>query len=122
MNLKESLEFNNFLVIGNTTNEEKYAYKIKSSLLRAGKNVVSIKEDYMHIDDIKEDIDVLDLCINPNSGLRYLEETNRTFKFVIIQPGAESIEIKNYLEKRNIEYVEGCLLLALKIHKGIEVM
>ena len=122
MNLKDSLEYNNFLVIGNTQNETKYAFKIKSSLLRAGKKVFSIKEDYMHIDDIKEEIDVLNLCINPNSGLRYLLETNKKFKFVIIQPGAESSEIKDYLEKRNIEYVEGCLLLALKIHKGIEVI
>lgn len=121
MNIKESLEFNNFVIIGNTINKEKYAYKIKSSILRANKSCFSIKEDGNSLNEVPFDIDVLDLCINPKYGLEYLKDSKKTYKYVVIQPGAESDEIINYLKEHNIDYVLGCLLLAFKIYKGIEV-
>ena len=121
MNIKESLEFNNFVIIGNTINKEKYAYKIKSSILRANKNCFSIKENGNSLNEVPFDIDVLDLCINPKYGLEYLKDSKKTYKYVVIQPGAESDEIINYLKEHNIDYVLGCLLLAFKVYKGIEV-
>ena len=36
MELKEVMEQNVFAVVGNTVNEEKYAYKIKAKLLEHG--------------------------------------------------------------------------------------
>ncbi len=32
------------------------------------------------------------------------------------QPGAESEEIINFLEDHNMDYIEGCLLVGLKLY------
>ena len=121
MDLKQSLEFNNFLVLGDTTKKEKYAYKIKSSILRADKNCFCVREDGNSIDDCPFEIDVLDLCINPIRGLEYLKSTKKKFKYVVIQPGASSDDIEKYLSDNKIEFVNGGLLMAFKVYKGIEV-
>ena len=39
MTLENVMKLKNFVVVGNTINEEKYAYKIKDGLLKAGYNV-----------------------------------------------------------------------------------
>ena len=62
-------------------------------------------------------IDVLDLCINPNLGINLLKENKKEIKVVVIQPGAESLDIINYLSNNNIPYIEGCLLVGLSLYK-----
>ena len=105
------------MVVGNTVNEEKYAYKIKDGLLKAGYNVECVGKELASINDVTMDIDVLDLCINPNLGIKLLTENTKKIGVVIIQPGAESEKIIQYLKEKNIEYIEGCLLLALSLYK-----
>ena len=117
MTLENVMKLNNFVVVGNTVNEEKYAYKIKEELIKSGYNVECVGKELPSINDVKMEIDVLDLCINPNLGIKLLEENNKNIKIVIIQPGAESDEIITYLKDKNIEYIEGCLLLALALYK-----
>jgi len=117
MELKEVMEYKNIVVVGNTINEEKYAYKIKHSLLNKGYNVLSVGKELNSINDVTFDIDVLDLCINPVLGLKLLKENKKDVKIVVIQPGAESIEIIDYLKEHNIEYIEACLLLGLSLYK-----
>ena len=62
------------------------------------------------------DIEVLDLCINPALGIKLLKENNKKIKIVVIQPGAESEEIIDFLNEKNIEFIEGCLLLGLSLY------
>lgn len=117
MELKEVMNLNNFVVLGNTLIEDKYAYKIKHSLIDAGYNVASVGKELSSINQVDFEIDVLDLCINPALGIKLLKENEKTIKIVVIQPGAESEEIIEYLKDNNIDYLEGCLLVGLKLYK-----
>lgn len=117
MDLKEVMRLNNFVVVGNTILEEKYAYKIKQGLIEAGYSVECVGKELASINDVSSDIDVIDLCINPNLGIKLLKENKKKIKTVVIQPGAESTEIIDYLKDNNIDYLEGCLLVGLKLYK-----
>ena len=116
MTLENIMKLKNFVVVGNTINEEKYAYKIKEGLLKAGYNVECVGKELASINDVLMDIEVLDLCINPALGIKLLKENNKKIKIVVIQPGAESEEIIDFLYEKNIEFIEGCLLLGLSLY------
>ena len=117
MNLQEIMELKNFVVVGNTINEEKYAYKIKHALLKNGYNVGCVGKELASINEVAFEIEVLDLCINPALGINLLKENKKPVKIVVIQPGAESEEIINYLKDNNIEYLEACVLLGISLYK-----
>ena len=87
MNLEKIMQYDNFVVVGNTINNEKYAYKIKHKLLENNYNVECVGKELKSINDVNFDIDVLDLCINPNLGINLLRENKKHIKAVVIQPG-----------------------------------
>ena len=118
MDLETIMNYKNFAVVGNTLDSEKYAYKIKENLKFYGYNVYGVHKEYSTIDSIEEEVEVIDLCINPILGLKYLKETNKNYKAVLIQPGAESEEIKEYLKSINKPFLEGCALIGLRRFKG----
>jgi len=114
MDLKEVMNQKVFAVVGDTVNEEKYAHKIKKKMKKHGYEVFPVGKELASLNDIPGDLDIVDLCINPNKGLALLKECNKDFKAVVIQPGAESDELVQYLKDNKIEYLEGCLLIGLK--------
>jgi uncharacterized protein len=114
MDLKEVMNQKVFAVVGDTTNDEKYAFKIKKKMLKNGYEVFPVGKELTSLNDIPGDLDVIDLCIHPAKGLALMKECNKEFKAVVIQPGAESDELVQYLKDNKIEYLEGCLLLGLK--------
>ncbi|MFK4785814.1 CoA-binding protein [Fusobacterium sp. MFO224] len=116
MNLKETMKMKNFVVIGDTLNKTKYAYRIKKELLAKGYKVASVGKELESINDVGFDIDVLDLCINPKAGIKLLKENKKEFKNIVIQPGAESREILEYLDEMGLPYIESCILVGLKIY------
>lgn len=116
MDLKEVMQQKNFVVLGDTLNEEKYAYKIKQGLIEKGYNVFSVGKELESINDVQEDIDIIDLCIHPVKGLKLLQECKKTFKMIVIQPGASDENLINYLNENNIPYMDGCLLVGLKLY------
>lgn len=118
MDLKEIMEEKNFVVVGNTFLEGKYAKKIKDNLIHYGYNVYCAYKEVKDINDIKGDIDVIDLCINPALGINILRECKKDYKYVLIQPGAESDEIKDYLKSINKPFLEGCALVGIARYKG----
>ena len=118
MDLETIMNYKVFAVVGNTLDSEKYAYKIKENLKYYGYKVYGVHKEYRDINSIEEEVEVIDLCINPILGLKYLKETNKDFKAVLIQPGAESDEIKEYLNSINKPFLEGCALVGLRRFKG----
>lgn len=116
MDLKEIMQESTFAVVGNTISEEKYAYKIKNALLEHGYKVYSVGKELYSLNEITEEIDIIDLCINPIKGLELVKECNKQFKCIVIQPGAESKELLEYLNDNKIPYIEGCLLVGLKLY------
>lgn len=86
MDLKEVMQNQVFAVVGDTLNEEKYAYKIK------------------------------DLCIHPAKGLALLKACEKSFKCIVIQPGAGDEALLSYLERTHQPFIEACVLVGLKLY------
>ena len=116
MDLQEIMQQRVFAVAGDTLNNEKYAYKIKTGLKEAGYTVYSVGKELASFNDIAESIDIIDLCINATKGLQLIKECKKSFKCIVIQPGAESDELISYLNENNLPYIEGCLLVGLKLY------
>jgi len=107
--------------VGDTLNPEKYAYKIKQGLLEHGYTVHAVGKELASFNDIPGEIDIIDLCINPVKGLALIKECKKSFKCIVIQPGAESEELLSYLNEKNLPYIEGCVLVGLSLYAGDKV-
>ncbi|MCI2062216.1 MAG: CoA-binding protein [Eubacteriaceae bacterium] len=116
MDLKEVMEQKVFAVAGNTLDKEKYACKIKDGLIKNGYTAYGVGKELDSFNDIDEDIDVIDLCINPVRGLELMKECKKDFKCIVIQPGAESDELKAYLDEKEMPYIESCILVGLSLY------
>ena len=115
MNLDKVMEYDNFVVLGNTLDPEKYACKIKERLLSCGYNAVGVYKELESLNDVDFDIDVLDLCINHHLGIKFLRENKKSIKVVVIQPNAGSKEITDFLDENKIPYLDGCLLVGCSL-------
>ncbi len=113
MTLKEVMSKARFAVVGDTLNPEKYACRIKNAMLKAGYTVYAVSKELESLNDIPDDIDIIDLCINPIKGLKLMQECKKSFECIVIQPGAGSEELKSYLKEHNMPYIEDCLLIGL---------
>ena len=120
MELKDVMNKKNFVVVGNTLKEGKYAYRIRNGLSKCGYNVSGVHNELGSINDVEGDIDIIDLCINPVKGLEYMKENVRKPQCVVIQPGAESEELIDYLKSENIDYLESCLLIGMRKYRGAD--
>ncbi len=118
MELKEIMNYKDFAVVGNTVVDGKYAKKIKDNLIHYGYNVSAVYKELKSLNDINFELDVIVLCINPHLGLEFLKECKKDYKAVLIQPGAESSEIIEFLKENNIPYLEGCALVGISRFKG----
>ena len=116
MTLKEIMGRRNWVVLGDTLNEEKYAYRIKQGLIEKGFVVECVGKEKASIDEVEMDIEVVDLCIHPVKGLKLLMETGKDIPCVLIQPGAGSEEIESYLEKKGIPFLNGCALKGMEAY------
>ena len=104
----------NFVVLGNTADESKYAYKIKKALSDNGYAVTAVPEEKDSLDEVDFDIDLLDFCINPVKGLELLKASEKKISYAVIQPGAGSNEIEDALFERGIPFINGCVLRELE--------
>jgi uncharacterized protein len=116
MDLKEIMNQNNFVVVGNTLSPDKYAAMIRKGLAEKGYTVAAVGKELVSINDVPFDIDIIDLCINAKEGLRLLKENRKSFKYIVIQPGASGEELVKWLGDNRIPYLDGCLLTGLAIY------
>lgn len=114
MDLKEVMDCKSFAVVGDTLCEDKYACKIKNGLMEKGYKVFPVGKELSSINDIGGDIDIIDLCINPESGLALIKECKKPFKCIVIQPGAQDKNLISYLRKNRLPYIEDCLMVGLR--------
>ena len=117
MDIKEIMEQKSFAVLGDTVSEGKPAHMIKERMTEKGYKVFPVGKELSSINEIDEDIDVIDVCMNPKKALELLKENRKAFKCVLLQPGTESEELTGFLEEKNIPYLKGCLLKGLKEYK-----
>lgn len=115
MELQNVMKQRSFAIVGDTLNEEKYACKIKQRMLANGYTVHGVGKELESLNDVPGELDIVDLCIHPVKGLKLIKECTKPFKGIVIQPGAESDELMTYLDEMNYPYIQGCLLVGLKL-------
>ena len=113
MELKQVMQQQSFVVVGDTLNESKFAYRIKHAMTDNGYDVQCVGKELASINDVEGEIDIVDLCIHPVKGLELLKSCEKSFKSVVLQPGAGSNEIRAYLTEQQIPFIDGCLLVGL---------
>jgi len=118
MDLSNVMEQKSFVIVGDTLNKEKYAYKIKQAMLEQGYEVQCVGKELSSLNDVSGEIDVIDLCIRADRGLALLRECRKAFKMLVLQPGASSPELISYLEENHIPYLQDCLLVGLKLYRS----
>ena len=112
------------LVLGATTNPDRYAYKAAERLTDNGFKVVPVGirkgelfgEVIVTDKSIQTDIDTITLYVGPERQLEwynYILETNP--KRVIFNPGTENSELQQQLISKGIEVEEACTLVLLSM-------
>lgn len=124
MNLKkETMELKNWAVVGATTKKNRFGYKIVKKLNKNDYNVFPVNPKFEEIDGLRcyddlssidSQIDVVDMVINPKHGIKVMEELNKLgIKYVWLQPGTRSQEIRDFAAENNIELIEDCIYASL---------
>lgn len=109
-----------WVVCGNVTDESKYAYKILKQLKEKGFEAEGYhpKSDGSEVANKLEDLsfapDVIDLVVNPVTGLEALKAAKAAgIRYVMAQPGARSEEIAQFCRDNGMEYQESCALVEM---------
>lgn len=121
MNINKLFDYHNWVVVGDVTNQTKYAYRILNTLRSEKYNVAGVnprgdgEQSFISLKAVNYKIEVIDLCINPKLGIEIMKEANEMgIKNVLIQPGAGSEEILNYCKDNGINAFQGCVLKQLE--------
>ncbi len=124
MNLKkETMNLKNWAVVGATSKQNRFGYKIVKKLKENDYNVFPVNPKFEEVAGLKcyddlssidEKIDVVDIVINPKYGIKIMEEINKLgIKYVWLQPGTRSDEIRDFAAENNIKLVEDCIYASL---------
>lgn len=102
----------NICIIGDTLNPEKYAYKIKQTFLDRGyNNLFCIDKELKSLSEAPSHIDLMILCMNPNKAYNLLQEAKNHINNVLAQPGANSPELTQLIQKKGSKCYDGCILV-----------
>lgn len=115
-------EFKKIALVGATRNPVKYGNIILKDLVSKGYEVLPVNPKYDEIEGLKcyrsvkelpKDVDVIVFVVPPKVGLQVAKEAVETgFKRLWFQPGAESEEIREFLENAGAEYSFGrCIMV-----------
>lgn len=117
------LKYNNWAVVGASIKPGRYGHIIVKALHNKGYNTIPVSPRYEEIEGIKtydsileidEPVDVVNFVVNPDIGIRVIEQCRQKgIKKIWLQPGTVSAEILRKAEAYNIEVVEACILVAL---------
>jgi len=124
MSLKnETMKLKNWAVVGATTKKNRFGYKIVEKLKQNDYNVFPVNPKFEEVAELKcypdlssieNDIDVVDMVVNPKSGIKVMEEISKLgIKYVWLQPGTRSQEIREFAAENNIELIEDCIYASL---------
>lgn len=112
------------LVLGASTNPERYAYKAAISLINHKHEVVLVGIKQGEINGIEilngmpniKDIDTVTLYVGPQNQTQYYDYIlSLKPRRVIFNPGTENLEFVELLKQKNIEPVIACTLVMLSV-------
>ena len=112
------------LVIGASTNPERYSFKAITMLREFGHPVVAIGLKQGEVAGVLfettkipfEEIDTVTLYLNPKRQVDYYDYIlSLKPKRVVFNPGTENPEFYKKLDKQGIAHIEACTLVLLRI-------
>ncbi len=124
MDLKEqTMEMKNWAVVGASDDKDSYGYKIVKRLSKNGYNVYPVNPKLSQIDgltaytnlkNIPYKVDVVDIVVRPEIAIKAMKKVKEEgIKYVWLQPGTRSDEIRKYAKENDIELVENCIYESL---------
>ena len=106
--------FRRIALVGASPNPDKYGNIILKDLIRKGFEVLPVNPKYDEIEGLRcyrsvrelpKDVDVIVFVVPPHVGLQVAREAVEAgFRRLWFQPGAESEEIREFLESQGVEY------------------
>lgn len=114
------------LVMGASTNPDRYSYKAIKMLGRYGHPVVAVGKKEDNLDGLKiekehvpfEDVDTITLYLNPMNQRQYYDYIiGLKPERVIFNPGTENPELYSLLRENGIEIEVACTLVMLSINQ-----
>lgn len=118
----DAKKFKKIALVGATPDPKKYGNIILKDLKTKGFEVIPVNPRYEQIDNLKcfksvkelpEDVDVIVFVVPPKIGLQVAKDAiNSGFRKLWFQPGAESKEIKDFLDSEDVEYsFQRCIMV-----------
>jgi len=121
--IEKTMKLKNWAVVGATTKKNRFGYKIIKKIKENDYNVFPVNPKFEKVAGLKcyndlsaidAKIDVVDMVINPKHGINVMEEIKKLgIKYVWMQPGTRSQEIRDFAAENNIELVEDCIYARL---------
>lgn len=121
--MAETLRMKSWAVVGANDAPARYGYRIFRVLRDAGHDVFPIHPTLAEIDGVKcharlSDLptapEVVDMVVNPRVGLKVFEEIRALgIRYVWMQPGTRSDEIRAFAQQHGIELIEDCVLVRI---------
>jgi predicted CoA-binding protein len=114
------------LIIGATTNKERYAYKAAQKLTEAGhpiipfgiKKGIVFEKEIINVWNNFEEVDTVTMYVGPERQNQYFEKiVSIQPKRVIFNPGTENEAFQSILAKANIYFEEACTLVLLSLNE-----
>lgn len=119
--IRETLRMKTWAVVGAHHDPARYGYRIFRVLMDRGYRVYPIHpqlkeidgvEVYKSLQDLPETPDVVDMVVNPNKGIKVMEDIrDKGIRYVWMQPGTRSQEIRDFAGENGIELIEDCVLV-----------
>lgn len=122
MNAREIIEtYKNFVVIGVTTDQEKYGYKIFKRLLELGYTTYGVSFKYQEVLNqklykdllsIQSKIEVAVFVVSPKYGKEYIDQCIELgIKHIWLQPGTYDKELLEYIKSKQLNSYQNCILV-----------
>lgn len=119
-----------YALVGATTNQDKYGFRVLKDLANAGFNIVGVNPHYQEIEGIKiypslkeipQKQDVIIFVVPPEVGLKVLDEVAELgINKVWFQPGAESELIRQRIKELKMNGVaDGSCIMVTRRSLGL---
>ncbi len=123
MKSKKMLDLQKWAVVGATQKKDKFGYQMFKALLDNGNTVYPVSPKYEEIDgvkayksikDIPEKIDVVGFIVNPEAGLKLIQDViDLGIKNIWMQPGTRDPRIVKIATDNDINVVFSCVMVEL---------
>jgi len=115
------------IILGASSNKDRYAYKAMIKLKQYNHNVVLVNPDIDEIegqkvladlDQVNEDVNTLTIYVNPKISNMLADKIKKIkTKRVIFNPGTENPTLADDLKKTGIEVINACTLVMLSTNQ-----